>query len=204
MELENIKSELEKKLSLSLINPRILLDRLRLIDEDSRRSPQYQDPNYLPFFYYLSGVVSPKVILNIGLDLALPICCFLKGCHSAKRLIALQPDLGSFYSQRLAISNIKDTSRLSVDFHFGGIADEGFLKMISGGLDLVVISEHSGFDLSDILEICWQNLNLNGFLVLDKVSIGSAERKFFSDFCRSKNRDFIFFNTRYGTALSAK
>ena len=76
--------------------------------------------------------------------------------------------------------------------------------MISQGIDLVIVAEKVGLDLSDVLEVCWQNLNLDGFIVLDKASPESAEGVLFSDFCRSKNRDFIFFGTRYGTALAMK
>jgi hypothetical protein len=67
-----------------------------------------------------------------------------------------------------------------------------------------MVTEKVGPDLLDVLEVCWQNLNLDGFILLDRASPESAEGLLFSDFCRSKNRDVIFFGTRYGTALAMK
>ena len=94
--------------------------------------------------------------------------------------------------------------RFPVDFHFGKATDENLSRKISGGVDLAMITERIGSDLLDVLEVCWQNLNLDGFVVLDRAPPESAEGRLFSDFCRSKNRDLIFFNTRYGTALAMK
>lgn len=206
MDLTNIKNDLENKINSGAIAPRILLDRLRLIDEDSRKSPQYQDPSYLPFYYHLSKFLNPSVVLHVGFNLALPLCCFLKGSASATRAVGLQIKDKAFYSPRLAISNIKDVKGRSfpVDFHLGTVTDEAFVKMISGGVDLVMITEGAGVGLPDVLEVCWQNLNLDGALVLDRAPPRSEDGKLFSDFCMSKNRQPVFFNTRYGTAFSVK
>ena len=106
--LEDIEVGLKAKLSKQPISPRVLLDRLRMLDESSRKTSQYQDPNYLPFYYYLSKSIVPKSIFCFGLDLALPICCFLNGCETAKRILAFQKAGNSFYSPRVALSNIHD------------------------------------------------------------------------------------------------
>ncbi|NDD55036.1 hypothetical protein EBZ39_14435 [bacterium] len=204
--LNKLKIDIEKKLASGLVGPRVLLDRMRLIDEESRKSPQYHDPNYLPFYYHLSKFIKPRVILQVGFNLALPLCCFLRGSESASSAIGLQIDSREFYSPRLALANIKDVKGRSFasSFHLGKVTDSAFADMVSPGVDLVMITEKVGPDLIDILEVCWQSLNLDGFILLDKAPLGSPEGKLFSDFCRSKNRDFIFFSTRYGTALSMK
>lgn len=206
MDLKKLKSDVDDELSSGLLGTNVLIGRLRLIDEDSRRSPQYQDPKYLPFYYHISKRICPESVLNIGFNLALPLCCFLRGSSSVKSAFGFQAASEEFYSPRLAIANIKDIKgrRFPVDFHSGKVTDEPFARKISLGTDLAMITEKVGSDLIDILEVCWQGLNLDGFLVLDKAPPGSPEGKLFSDFCKSKNRDFIFFNTRYGTALSMK
>lgn len=206
MDLKKLKSEVDGRLSSGLLGTGVLLGHLRLIDEDSRKSPQYQDPKYLPFYYHLAKHISPSSVLNVGFNLALPLCCFLKGSSSVARAVGLQLISSDFYSPRLAFANIRDVRgrRFPVDFHFGKVTDEDFTRKISGGVDLAIISEKIGTDLLDVLEVCWQNLNLDGFVVLDKAPPDSPEGRLFSDFCRSKNRDFVFFGTRYGTALAMK
>ena len=206
MDLNKLKNDMEDALEGGLAGPRALLDKLRMMDDDSRKSPQYQDPNYLPFYYHLSKHLKPKTILQVGFNLGLPLCCFLQGCSSVTMAVGFQFESVDFYSRRLGVSNIKDIKGRSFPFafHLGRITDEPFVRMISQGIDLVIVAEKVGLDLSDVLEVCWQNLNLDGFIVLDKASPESAEGVLFSDFCRSKNRDFIFFGTRYGTALAMK
>lgn len=207
MNLERLKADVEKRLAAGLVGPRVLLDRMRLIDEDSRRSPQYQDPNYLPFYYHLAKCVSPASVLHIGLNLALPLCCFLRGSNSAKRCMGLQIRSRDFYSPRLAIANVRDVKGRSfpAGFHIGDVTDEAFLRLVSAGVDLAMITEKvESSRLSDFLEVSWQSLSLDGVMVLDRASAGSAEGRIFADFCRSKNRDFVFFDTRYGTALAMK
>jgi len=206
MDLKKLKSEVEAALSSGLVGTGVLLGRIRLIDEDSRKSPQYQDPNYLPFYYHIAKHLNAPSILHVGFNLALPLCCFLKGSPSAVRATGLQLESAEFYSPRLAFANVRDvrSKKFPLDFHLGKVTDEPFTKMISRGIDLAMITEKVGFGLSDVLEVCWQNLNLNGFLLLDRAPPESPEGRLFSDFCKAKNRDFVFFDTRYGTALSMK
>jgi len=206
MDLKKLKSDVERSLSSGLLSTGVLLGNLRLIDEDSRKSPQYQDPKYLPFYYHLAKQMSPSSVLNVGFNLALPLCCFLKGSSSVFRAVGLQLLSQEFYSPRLALSNIRDVKgrRFPVDFHFGKVTDEEFVRKIPVGVDLAMVTEKVGPDLLDVLEVCWQNLNLDGFILLDRAPPESAEGLLFSDFCRSKNRDVIFFGTRYGTALAMK
>jgi hypothetical protein len=206
MDMKKLKSDVEKSLSSGLLGTGVLLGNLRLIDEDSRRSPQYQDPKYLPFYYHLAKQMSPSSVLNVGFNLALPLCCFLKGSSSVSSAVGLQPLSSEFYSPRLALANIRDIKgrRFPVDFHLGRVTDEEFARMVSVGVDLAMVTEKIGSGLLDVLEVCWQNLNLDGFILLDRAPPGSPEGVLFSDFCRSKNRDSVFFGTRYGTALAMK
>lgn len=206
MDLNKLKFEVDKSFLSGLLGTSVLLGHLRLIDEDSRKSPQYQDPKYLPFYYHLAKHINPSSVLNVGLNLALPLCCFLKGSSSATSAIGLQLRSSDFYSPRLALANIRDVKgrKFSMDFHYGNVTDEELARKVSAGVDFVMITEKVGTNLIDVLEVCWQNLNLDGFVVLDRAPPESPDGRLFSDFCRSKNRDVIFFGTRYGTALAMK
>lgn len=206
MSIEEIFSLLNKKLKSQIINPRILLDRLRLISEDSRKSSQYQDPNYLPFYYYLSKFIFPKNIVHVGLDLALPSCCFLQGSETVESMLCFQKKTQEFYSPRLAISNIKDVKgkNFEIDYYFGSVNDIEFIKKIERNFDLFLITEKfNNDDINEFLDTCWQYLNLDGFIVMDHIN-DRSKKDIFSSFCKGKNRSFMKFDTRYGVGLLQK
>lgn len=202
MLVEEIKRELSLKLSRQAVSPRVLLDRLRMLDEDSRRTGQYQDPNYLPFYYHLSKFFSPKSVLNVGLDLALPLCCFLSGGSLPERIFLFQRRAEAFYSPRIALSNIRDiVPKVSPVYHNGLISD----KIVSdfSGLDMVLVTGSYGCDeVREILDTCWEMLNLDGVLVLDHSRGKNSD--VFSSFCKAQNRPHVMFDTRYGHSLTQK
>lgn len=206
MQIDEIFNSLNKKLKSQIINPRILLDKLRLISEDSRKSSQYQDPNYLPFYYYLSKFIFPKNIVHIGLDLALPSCCFLQGSKTVESILCFQKKKENFYSPRLAISNIKDVKgkKFEIDYYFGNINDVEFVKKLEKNFDFFLITEKFNNDeINELLDMCWQYLSLDGFIVVDHVG-EKSKKEIFSSFCKGKNRDFLKFDTRYGIGLVQK
>lgn len=207
MSLEDIYKEINKKLNKQLMSPRILLDRLRLIDEDSRKSSQYQDPNYLPFYYYLSRFINPKSILNVGFYLGLPCCCFLQGSDSAEKMLGFQRVNKLFYSPRLALSNIKDIKRkkIEIDFYYGNMVDLEFQNKLTQKFDLIMLTEDMTNDqINECLDISWECLNLDGFLVCDYINSNKFIKKIFSSFVKTKNRDAFYFKTRYGVGIIQK
>lgn len=205
--LEEIADNIRQKLKNQHVPPRILLDRFRLIDENSRRSGQYLDPNYLPFYYHLSKFVHPKEILHVGLDLGLPSCCFLLGSKSVTGVLGFQRKSKFFYSPRIAVSNMRDVKgkKLNVGFHYGSILDDDMQKKMSGGVDLVLITERCSHDqISETLEVCWERTRLDGFLVVDHISGKDGFGDVCRNFCKSKNAPFIDLATRYGTMIIRK
>ena len=206
MWIDDVSASLGEKLAAQTVPSRVLLDRLRLIDETSRKSGQYQDPNYLPFYYHLSKFVSPKSILHVGFDLALPSCCFLMGCPSAERLLGFQRSSAGYYSPRIALSNIRSVKgrKFSLDFHMGGIIDAEFEQKLSPGFDMVMITERrSGDQLVETLEVCWDRLPIDGVLVVDHISSDHAD-DIFSSFCRGRSRPHSVLATRYGMGIVQK
>jgi hypothetical protein len=205
MNLKDFSKDLDLKLKNQLISSRVLLDKLRLVDESSRKSGQYQDPLYLPFYYHMGKYIAPKSILQIGLNLGLEICCFLQGSKSPQYFFAFQNNDGSFYSERLAFSNIKDISKkINKEFYYGSIFDDEFLSKLKN-FDLILITEKNNFDkIMDALNIFWNNLNLDGFLVVDYLDYDKKIKKIFLDFCKTKNREGIVYETRYGVGIVQK
>lgn len=205
--LEVIEKQLNTKLKNQPISSKVLLDRLRLLDENSRRTSQYQDSTYLPFYYYLSCLVSPKSIFNVGLNLGLPICCFLTGNKKIERILGFQKKDDHFYSPRIAFSNIKDVkpSGLKLDYYFGSILDKELEIKLSLGFDFVIISSKIEADeFNNVLNISWDHLSLDGFLVTDYINSDSKTGNVFKNFCKSKNLDYLIFNTRYGNGIVRK
>jgi len=202
LELQKIKQDLDIKLSKEPISARVLLDRLRLLDDASRKSGQYQDPRYLPFYYYLSKSIFPKNSFVVGLDLGLHVCCFLKGSETLESITAFQRKSDYFYSPRLAISNIKDIKGKKFEFGFyqGNISDQRI-----GNFDYAMITEKTNADiLAETLELCWSSLNSNGFISIEYVGSNKLTKGILTSFCKGKNVDFVEFETRYGTALIQK
>jgi hypothetical protein len=207
LSVEEIKDAIKVKLKNQLITSRVLIDRLRLIDEDSRKSSQYQDPRYLPFYYYLSRSIHPKSIVNLGLDLALPLCCFLQGADTAESVVCLQRASKDFYSPRLALSNIKDIKgkKINVDYYYGDVIDSSFIQKLEKNCDLVISTERINNDkINESLEVCWQYLNVDGFIVVDHIHSNESIGEIFRSFCKGQNRPFVEFETRYGTGLVQK
>lgn len=205
--LESIEKDLNDKLRTQPISPKVLLDRLRLLDESSRKTSQYQDPSHFPFYYYLSKSTSPKSIFNVGLDLALPLCCFLMGNPGVERVLAFQKDDKTFYSPRIAVSNIKDIrpSGLSLDYYRGGILDEGLESKMDLGFDMVIVSSKMDSDeMNDVLDISWKHMNLDGIMSVDQVRSNPKVGEIFKSFCKVQNRTPAFVDTRYGTGIVIK
>jgi hypothetical protein len=200
--MEEIQRELGLKLSRQAISPRVLLDRLRMLDDNSRKTGQYQDPNYLPFYYHLSKFFSPKSVLNVGLDLGLPLCCFISGGVVPERICLFQRRDESFYSPRIAISNIRDVApKASPLYHRGLISDREIVGF--GGLDMVLVTGRYDCDeVREVLDVCWELLNLDGVVVLDHARGKAGE--VFDSFCRAQNRPHVRFDTRYGHSTTQK
>lgn len=207
MLVEEVEPELREVLRRQPMPPRVLLDKLRLLDENSRKTSQYQDPNYLPFYYHLSKFFSPRRVMGVGLDLGLPLCCFLAGCRSADGAVLFQRRDRNFYSPRIAMSNIKDIAPRGfvADYHYGLISDAELDAKMSPGFDMVLLTGTFGSDeVREMLEVCWGRMRLDGILVADRVNSDRKVGEVFRDFCKVQNRPCIVFDTRYGNGITQK
>ena len=199
--MEFIES-LQRDLSNEVIHPKVLLSKFRMLDEDSRYAPAYQDPAYLPFYYHLGKYIHPENLVDIGFGLGLNTGCFLKSCHSVKRVTAFQ-EISEFYSPRLATKNLRD---LSKDLEIKSYSkDQEFLdEVASYKQDLVFVNEKLPYDrLRDFLTVTWNSLNDNGMVVVDYLTDPIVNQAFI-DFSKIENRNSVIFETRYRTGVLIK
>lgn len=199
----NDYKQIEEKLGKKLISSRVLLDRLRILDESSRKSSQYQDPENLPFYYYLGKFIKAKSFAQIGLDLGLEFSCYLQGNNEVEYFLGYQKLLDKYYSKRIAFSNIKDINKKIKADYYDGLIDEKFLLKIIN-FDIVLINEKKDFDfIKNCLYLFWKKLNKNGILLVNYINEEKIKNIFY-DFCKIENLEFKIFNTRYKIGIIQK
>ncbi len=198
-----LKRLLEEKLDKGL-SSRVFLDKMRLLDEDSRLTAAYNDPRYIPFYYFLGTFIKPKKMIEIGFRLGLSSGNFLKSCKTVERFVGFQEKTKEYYSPRLGRANVKDNYKKKLDIYIGSVYDFELDKLLSGSWDLVIINEEVGYDkYKEYLEFAWAKLGLDGLIVMEYVN-NKVAGEAYEDFCKGKNRDKSVVNTRYGTGLIIK
>ena len=205
LSFESLASDLSSRLASQSVTSSVLLGGARLIDDSSRLSGQYQDPNYLPFYYHVGRVFDPGRILCVGLDLGLQVSCLLKGCSQPESAFCIQEKSDSFYSPRLAISNVRASAgrRFPVAVHVGGLNDPGVFESCRGIEAAIITGEMAGDPLMESMSLCWSMLSDGGILCVDRLSCGHSE-DVFRDFCRARGASSAFFGTRYGSGIASR
>lgn len=204
-ESESFK-ELLARLDAQSMPPRALLGDMSLLDESSRSSGQYQDPDYLPFYYHVGRVFSPRRIFCLGLDLGLHVSCLLKGCVAPESAVCVQTPSDSFYSPRLALSNIRSAAgrRFPALAHEGRLDDASVQKSVSASLDLSMATQEASVDLlMEFMDFSWGRLRPGGLLLVDRLVFGESE-DVFDDFCKGRGAEAMVFETRYHTGLAIR
>ncbi len=203
MKLEEIKVQIEAKLKKRL-PAHIFLDRMRLIEEDSRRSLAYNNPTYVPFYYWLGTILETKTLLEVGFRLGLLSGNFLKSCKTVNYFLALQETKpGEFYSERVGKSNIKDHYKGNFYIHAGKYDDDLFTtKLNSIEIDLAIINEEVSYDKHRLYyDLLWPQVAKNGIIVVDYLNKYKPSLIAFKDFCTSVNREPVYVNTDYGVGM---
>ena len=206
MKIEEIKPILDVKLSKKLIPARILLDKFRIIEENSRKASAYTDPGWAPFYYYLGSIIKPKAVLEIGFKLGLLSGSFFKGCKTVEKFLGFQERGEQYYSFRLGKANIRSCYKKETDLYLGQLTDEEFLSKIKNNLwDLVMVNELKDYDYYRMcLDLMWERVSPDGLILMDHALSEKQGKSAFLDFCKTKNREAFFFKSRYGTALVQK
>jgi len=196
---------LGEELKAQKVSGRALLDRLCVIDENSRKSPAYLDPNFSGFYYHLGKKIIPQSMLEIGFNLGLLSASFLTSCKSVKKFIGFDETNDQFISMRLGKQNIKRVMKGIRECYVGSLYDKEFQNLVMGGIDFVIITAEKNYDKHlEYFDFLWPNLNENGIVVIDNLSKNPPAKQAFLAFCKSKNREPIKFRTRYETGLIQK
>lgn len=205
IEQTELKKSLDLHLQRQLVSGKVILDRFCVIDETSRRSPAYLDPNFSGFYYHLSKYVQPDSVLEIGFDLGLLSGSFMLACPSVRRFLGFRESRNEFASTRLGRRNIRKAMRGERRFYVGKLYDAHFEDLLIGGWDCVLLTEEGSFDHTlEYLDFIWPVLNENGIIVCEYLDKNRPAKDAFKAFCESKNRQPLLFGTRYGTGLVQK
>lgn len=203
-------NELQSKINLELksqsVSGRVLLDRFRVIDENSRKTAAYLDPTYSGFYYYLGKHIFPESVMEIGFTLGLLSGTFFTSCKTAKNFFGFKENSSDYSSHRIGKSNIKLQFKKNANFYLGNLYDKEFFDIFSpNSWDLIIINEETIYDKHlEYLDIVWPCLNENGFIIAEYINRHQPARDAFLSFCESKNRQPVMFATRYGTGLLQK
>jgi hypothetical protein len=206
MDLKEIKSFIEKKLK-KQFSSRVLLDNMRMIDEDSRQSFAYNDSTYVWFYYWLGTLLKSESLIEIGFRLGLLSGNFLRSCKTVNNFFAVQEYQNSeYYSPRLAKGNVKDHYKNKLYIHVGDLEDDIFqANYKASSFQIAIINEEVGYDKHRYyLDFLWEQMEENGIIIMDYVKRHKPAMIAFKDFCSVKNKEFVIVNTTYGVGMLLK
>ena len=181
---------LQKKLDRAAVPSSILLGRTKMVDESSRSTGAYSDPRHFPFYYYLGQQLEPKKVLQVGAYLGLPAVCFLQGCRTVEDWYCVGE------TSKMAIKNTRFYHRSALFPSWESCDSKDLAEW-----DLALLTQDFPPEQSQwSLEFLWKRLVSEGLLVMDYISSSNV----FHDFCRVKNREPVFFTTRYTIGIVQK
>lgn len=205
MDTKNYKN-IENKLEKCLLSGATLLNSFRVLHEHTRVSSAYTDHKYSPFYYYLGEEIKPESVVDIGFGIGIASGCLLKSCESVKEILGFQKQDKEYYSPRLGIKNIKDNFKGKINVYVGQFLDDTFIDLLTNHKwDLIIVNEETNYDTYfNYLEKSWENLALDGTLIIEYVKFNAQANKAYDYFCKSKGREPYVFHTRYGTGIITK
>lgn len=206
IDLLSLQKNLSVLLEKELVGGKILLDKMSMLDETSRRAAAYSDPKYAPFYYHLGKFVTPKSLISFNFGLGLLESSFLVSCKTVEHFTGIRQPAPEYYSPRMGINNIKLNYKGTLYFYINNIYDDALVEKISPiKWDMVVINEEMTYDDHlAYLEFVWPYLNDNGIVVAEYIKRNESASNAFYAFGESVNRPPISFHTRYGTGILQK
>lgn len=186
--LEKLKYNFENK----SISTEVILSKIKLLNSNFRNHPSFNDNKYFPFYYRLGCEIDPTSVCQIGPVFGLIGAAFLKGCKSVNEWVIFDK------KSSIVFSNIKGSMELDVEFcdlHQNNYKDNYFkFGMISDNL--------SGSSRTlDCMYFIWDKVCKNSYILVDYIC---DQKDDFYKFCSIKNREPVFFNTRYGVGIIKK
>ena len=206
VDLHLLAITLNAELDAQTISGRVLLDRLRLIDEDSRKTAAYLDHRYAPFYYHLGKHIDPESVIEVGFNLGLLSASLLMSCKTVKQFFGYKSNSPDFTPMRIGKSNISIRFKGKANFYIGNVFDQEFIDIFSpNSWDLVILNDETVYDKHlEYLDAVWPNVSEHGLIVAEYIDRHAPAKEAFLAFCESKNRQPVVFETRYGTGILQK
>lgn len=205
-DLEELAKRVNESFLSQTISGRALLDRLAVIDENSRKTAAYADHKYAPFYYCLGKELKAESIMELGFSLGLLSSSYLFSNKFAKYFFGFREISNHYFSMRIGKSNIDKRFKGESNFYVGNLFDQDFLKIRnSRKWDLVFVNEELSYDKHlEYFDIAWDSMSENALLIIEHIGRHNPAKEAFVNFCSSKNRNFITFDTRYKTGIVQK
>ena len=204
MTLEELKKTLESDIAKCLMSPQILLRKFNMLEEAARDAFISLDPTYFPFYYHLGKYLKPKNMVEIGFGLGINSGCFMSSCETVKEFFAFEGNTDG-YAWRMGRNNIlKINPKMKFELGIGDFRE--FIPNISAKKwDLVLFNIPMAYDeYRYILDILWDSLNLDGYMVVDKIMSEDVCQKAFKDLHKGRNKEYIKLKTLYGSGIIRK
>lgn len=204
--IQHLADVMNSALDSGTISGRVILDRLRLIDENSRKTAPYLDHRYAPFYYHLGKHIEPLSVMEVGFSLGLLSASFFTSCKSTQKFFGYKQNSSDFTPIRIGKSNINLRFKGESYFHIGNFYDQEFIDIFSPNLwDLIILNDETVYDKHlEYLDVIWPQVSEHGLIIAEYIDRHAPARDAFFAFCESKNRKPIIFETRYGTGLLQK
>lgn len=206
VDLHELKSRLDHDLEGQTVSGRTILDRLRVIDEESRKTAAYLDHRYAPFYYHLGKYIRPKSLMEIGFTLGLLSCSFLTSCKTVEEFCGFKEPSQDFLPLRLGRANVRLVFKGNASFHVGNPYDQHLSHIFSpNSWDCIILNDETVYDKHlEYLDVVWPCVSEHGLIVAEYIDRHAPARDAFFAFCESKSRQPVVFATRYGTGILQK
>jgi hypothetical protein len=206
VDLATLKGLLDHDLETGTVSGRAVLDRFRVIDEESRKTAAYLDHRYAPFYYHLGKRIRPKSLMEIGFTLGLLAGPFFVSCKTVERFVGFKEPSKDFLPTRLGKANIRQVFKGQAEYCVGNLYDSEFAHIFSpNSWDCIILNDETVYDKHlEYLDAVWPCLSEGGLIVAEYIDRHAPAGDAFLAFCESKNRRPQVFATRYGTGIVQK
>lgn len=199
--IQEIKKNINKKLEANMLPAKILQSKFKI----GIVSSLHNDPTFMPFYFHLGKLLKVKKIIEFGFDLGVSSGSLIEGSAGVEKFLAFRRK-GDYFTKRLGISNIHSILKKKFDLWIGTETDPEFMKMVLlNKWDCAIICEQGQSEQTyrAYLDLIWNQINYDGFIVFDFLNEPMAKSAFDS-FCKLQNHNYVTFNTLRGTGIIQK
>lgn len=180
-----------------LVDPTALLSNFRFPGNAREYEYILDDPKYAPFFYYLGKEIKPKKAFFYGLNIGLVPYSFFSSCNTVKDVFLYNPT-DENYSPRFFNRNLKH-------FYKNNITIIDSIENLNLSFDVIFHEATEDQEQNRyVLETLWKKVYSGGCLVVEAVEKKKESKEVVITLSKNINRELIYFNTRYGTAILVK